>query len=85
MKDLNKMLVSKKAGSSYIYEINSTKFEINEFNCNRGWCLNEFTKGAESSFWKDEWLLRDSYGYNGLTLKDCKEMILMNWNSNSIK
>jgi len=79
------MLVSKKAGFNYTYEINNTRFEINEFNDQRGWCLNEYKKGAENSFWAGEWLLTDSYGYNGLTLKECKEMIVMNWNSNDIK
>lgn len=85
IKDLNKMLVSKQAGFNYTYEINNTRFEINEFNDQRGWALNEFKKCPENSLYSGEWLLTDSYGYNGLTLKDCKEMILMNWNSNDIK
>lgn len=85
IKNLNEKLVSKKSGFNYSYEINNTKFEINEYNGNKGWALNEFQKGAANSNFNNEWLLVSSYGYNGLTLKECKEMILMNWNNNNIK
>jgi hypothetical protein len=82
LKDLNKNLISKVSGSNYNYQINDKKFSINEFNGNKGWCLNEFKKGAESSNFANEWFLVNSYGYNGLTLKQCKEMILININNN---
>ena len=85
IKNLNEKLVSKKPGFNYSYEINNTKFEINEFNGNKGWALNEFKKGATNSKFNNELFLVSSYGYNGLTLKECKEMILMNWNNNNIK
>lgn len=78
------MLVSKKSGVNYTYKINDTKYEIHEYNGNKGWCLNEYKKGSKNSNFCNEWLLCDSYGYNGLTLKSCKEMILMNWNNNNI-
>lgn len=80
LKDLNKKLISKVSGSSYIYEINNKRYSINEFNGNRGWCLNEYQKGAKSSSFSNEWFVVNSYGYNGLTLKECKEMILMDCN-----
>jgi hypothetical protein len=85
IKNLNEKLVSKKSGFNYSYEINNTKFEINEYNGNKGWALNLFQKGAANSKFNNEWLLVSSYGYNGLTLKECKEMILMDWNNNNIK
>jgi hypothetical protein len=75
LKDLNKKLTLKNAGYNYTYKIENTIFEINEFNSQKGWCLNEKLGG----------FLVDSYGYEGLTLSECKEMILMSWNSNSIK
>jgi len=78
-KDLRSKLVSKKAGSEYVYRINNTRYEICEFNCNKGWCLNEY---REHERYGEE--LVDSYGYEGLLLKDCKEMILLAWNNNEI-
>jgi hypothetical protein len=81
IKDLNKNLISKVSGSSYVYEIENVKFSINEYNGNKGWCLNEYQKAAKSSSFANEWFLVNSYGYEGLTLKSCKEMILLNWNN----
>lgn len=75
LKDLNKKLISKKSGYNYTYKINNTTFKIDEFNNQKGWCLNEFLHCD----------ILNSYGHNGLTLKDCKEMILMAWNENRIR
>ena len=76
IKDLNKQLVSKKSGSYYMYEVNNKRYSINEFNNNKGWCLNEYKFIPQYN----EWTLVDSYGYNGLTLKECKQMIVNSWN-----
>ena len=70
IKDLNKYLVYKYAGFHYHYVIGDYKFEINEFNDRKGWALNTYKK------YNDNWEFIDSYGYEGLTLKECKEMIL---------
>lgn len=80
IKDLNKKLVRKESGIVYVYVINNSKFEIHEFNDCKGWCLNSFEK------YKDyDYQLVDSYGYNGFTLKECKNMILLVWNMGEIK
>ena len=71
-KDLLKKLVSKNAGFKYVYKINNTRFEICEFNNSKGWCLNEYNVNTEE--------LIDSYGHEGLLLRQCKKMILMQWN-----
>jgi len=71
VKDLKKYLVYKKAGFSYHYIFDIWKYEINEFNDQKGWALNTYKK------YKDEWHLIESYGYEGLTLRECKEMIVM--------
>ena len=71
-KDLAKKLVSKNAGYSYTYIINNTRFEICEFNNQKGWCLNEYRIGSDVCI--------NSYGYEGLLLRDCKSMILSQWN-----
>lgn len=75
IKDLRKKLTQKKGGSYYIYKIAEYTFRINEFNNNRGWCLNTY---------KNQNLI-DSYGHNGLTLKECKQMILTAWNTEILK
>ena len=74
LKDLRSKLISKKAGFEYIYRINNRRFEICEFNNQKGWCLNEYI-GEE---------LVDSYGYEGLLLGECKGMILMSWNDGQL-
>lgn len=74
IKDLRKKLTDKKGGCYYNYKIGDYTFNISEFNNNRGWCLNTY---------KNEEII-DSYGYNGLTLRECKEMILMEWNAKRI-
>ena len=56
---------------SYHYIFDIWKYEINEFNDQKGWALNTYKK------YKGEWHLIDSYGYEGLTLRECKEMIVM--------
>jgi hypothetical protein len=71
VKDLKKYLVYKYAGFNYHYIIGDYKYEINEFNDQKGWALNTYKK------YKGEWHLIDSYGYEGLTLRECKEMIVM--------
>lgn len=71
-KDLAKKLVSKEAGYNYVYIINNTRFEICEFNGQKGWCLNEYRIST------DEYV--GGYGYEGQLLKDCKNMILSAWN-----
>jgi hypothetical protein len=71
VKDLKKYLVYKYAGFNYHYIIGDYKYEINEFNDQKGWALNTYEK------YKGEWHLIDSYGYEGLTLRECKEMIVM--------
>jgi len=71
-KDLAKKLVSKQAGFEYVYVINNTRFEICEFNDQKGWCLNEYRVDT------DEYI--DAYGHDGLLLRDCKTMILSQWN-----
>jgi hypothetical protein len=70
IKDLNKYLVYKYAGFNYHYLIGDLKFEINEFNDQKGWALNTYEK------YRNEWHLVDSYGYEGFTLRECKQMIL---------
>jgi len=70
-KDLSKKLVSKIPAHRYVYVINNTRFEICEFNNCKGWCLNEYRVSTDE--------LIDSYGY-GLLLRDCKNMILAQWN-----
>ena len=75
VKDLKKYLVYKYAGFNYHYIIGDYKYEINEFNDQKGWALNTYKK------YKDEWHLIDSYGYEGLTLRECKEMIVMDLRS----
>tara|TARA_R110002012_G_scaffold7450_3_gene34856 strand:+ start:354 stop:596 length:243 start_codon:yes stop_codon:yes gene_type:complete len=77
MKTLKNYLTSKTSGSNYTYIINDKKYSIDEFNNNRGWCVNTYEK---SKYSHDGWTLVDSYGYNGLTLKKCKEMIVMELN-----
>ena len=72
IKELNSKLVEKQSGLYYIYIVDDMKYEIHEFNGNKGWCLNEF------KLHNGDWFLKDCYGHNGLTLKACKEMILMN-------
>ena len=74
-KDLNKQLVSKNAGFNYVYEINTTRFEINEFNGCKGWCVNEYVLTSLGNM-----ELVNTYGYEGLLLRECKEMILDQWN-----
>ena len=71
-KDLSKKLVSKIAGHRYVYVINNTRFEICEFNNGKGWCLNEYRVST------DEYI--DGYGYEGFLLRDCKTMIMSQWN-----
>lgn len=75
VKDLKKYLVYKNAGFNYHYIIGDYKYEINEFNDQKGWALNTYKK------YKDEWYLENSYGYEGLTLRECKEMIVMDLRS----
>ena len=79
IKDLNKYLVYKYAGFNYHYIIGNYKFEINEFNDRKGWALNTYKK------YNDNWSLIDSYGYAGLTLKECKQMILQEIKQQDIK
>ena len=79
-KDLNKQLVSKNAGFKYVYEIENTRFEICEYNECRGWCLNTYELSCLGNM-----ELKDSCGYEGFLLRDCKSTILSLWNSNEIK
>jgi hypothetical protein len=74
LKNLRGKLISKDVGFQYIYLINDTRFEICEFNYQKGWCLNEY-RGEE---------LVHSYGYEGLLLRECKAMILMAWNNGEL-
>lgn len=74
LKDLRSKLISKKAGFEYIYCINDRRFEICEFNNQKGWCLNEYIRGQ----------LVNSYGYEGFLLRECKDMILMSWNDGQL-
>lgn len=74
IKDLRKKLTNKIAGVKYTYEINNTKYNIYILEDMKSWCLNTIENGE----------LVDAYGYKGLRLKDCKDMILMSWNSNEI-
>jgi hypothetical protein len=79
LKDLAKALTSKESGYNYTYTINGTIHSIDEFNDCKGWCYNQYSVNGS---------LLDSYGYNGLTLKECKLMILASWNeqiTNQIK
>ena len=71
-RDLSKKLVSKIAGHGYVYVINDTRFEICEFDNGKGWCLNEYRVST------DEYI--DGYGYEGFLLRDCKTMIMSQWN-----
>jgi len=75
-KDLAKKLISKNAGFRYTYKINNTTFEICEFNDCKGWALNEYNLNN---------VLINSYGYDGLLLRECKQMIVMQWNEDQIK
>ncbi len=83
LKDLKEKLTFKEAGYKYVYEINNTRFEINEFNYNKGWCLNEYVEYTNEG--KKDYMLIDSYGYEGLLLRDCKFMIVQQWNEGKIK
>lgn len=85
LKDLNKNLTKKESGFNYTYEINNTLFEINEFNGQKGWCLNESRKVVKETQSENKYSLKNSYGYEGLTLRECKQMILMQWNNEGIK
>jgi len=83
LKHLKEKLTFKEVGYTYVYEINNTRFEINEFNYNKGWCLNEYVQFTYEG--QKNYELVDSYGYEGLLLRDCKNMIVRQWNNGEIK
>jgi len=74
-RDLAKKLVLKDPGYKYVYKINNSRFEICEFNDCKGWCLNEYTLSCLGNM-----ELVSAYGYEGFLLRECKEMILNQWN-----
>lgn len=74
-KDLRKQLVSKITGIKYVYEINTTRFEICEYNDSKGWCLNTYELSCLGNM-----ELTECYGHDGFLLRECKESILNQWN-----
>ena len=84
-KDLAKKLTEKIGGRHYIYEIGNMRYEICEFNDGKGWCLNEYKAIKPSPNFPKGWKYIDAYGYDGLLLRECKDMILGYWNRGEIK
>ena len=81
IKDLNKYLVKKEAGYYYHYIIGNYKFEINEFSNQKGWAVNTYKKHIND----DNWDLIDTYGHDGLTLRECKQIVLQEIESSNIQ
>ena len=70
---LNTKKESRKKGE-YIFKIKNTTFIC--YNTGLGyWCLDTLIGGQ----------LDDSYGHQGLNLKSCKQMIVMEWNNGNIR